>query len=206
MEKKDTPHSTERHLAASFAGKRRARRRQRGIGTVEYVLITAAMLAALLTPFGEQDASVVTRLIDAIQSQHRAFLFAASLPVIVSPDGWSGGEPNGDPGPGGIFGNDADNGSVGGANGGGSTVGSGSGNGQSLGSYNEPGEGPVAASAPARVPAAAASAVPAIRPTALADRAAIPVPQGVVPITTITAPPVAAANGETVTISTGVCC
>lgn len=107
MKKNNTWGSFERCSAAPYC---RARHvwymQQGGFGTVEYLLITGFLVAALLTPFsveGDAPQNVVQRLLGAVKSQHQAYLYAASLPVRLHPDGWSGGGPN-DNGPGDIFG------------------------------------------------------------------------------------------------------
>ncbi|XGA80298.1 hypothetical protein OR573_01185 [Halomonas sp. CH40] len=45
--------------------------RQRGAGTIEYLLLTGLMVGALLTPFGEEGKSVQQRLMEAIRDQRK---------------------------------------------------------------------------------------------------------------------------------------
>ncbi|MGS2744595.1 hypothetical protein ACU6TU_13525 [Halomonas sp. LS-001] len=61
-------------------------RRQKGAGTVEYMLLTGLMVAALLTPFGEEGESVQQRLMNAIRDQQEAFHYAARLPHMPTLD------------------------------------------------------------------------------------------------------------------------
>ncbi|MGS2744592.1 hypothetical protein ACU6TU_13510 [Halomonas sp. LS-001] len=60
--------------------------RQKGAGTVEYMLLTGLMVAALLTPFGEEGESVQQRLMNAIRDQQEAFHYAARLPHMPTLD------------------------------------------------------------------------------------------------------------------------
>lgn len=102
--------------------------RQRGAGTVEYMAITGAMVAALLTPFslgGEsQSTSVLQRLMNALHHQQAAYNYSAQVPVMPSLDEdgnilgdislGGGDEGNGSGNPGG---SDSPGGGAGGANG-----------------------------------------------------------------------------------------
>ncbi|MEC4766136.1 Mbeg1-like protein [Halomonas sp. CUBES01] len=113
---------------ASFVAVLAIPARQRGAGTVEYMAITGAMVAALLTPFslGEepQSTSVLQRLMNALHNQQAAYNYSAQVPVMPSLDedgnllgdislgGGDEGNGSGNPGD-----NDSTSGGAGGANG-----------------------------------------------------------------------------------------
>jgi len=74
--------------------------KSRGIGTVEYTLVTAVMSAVLLTPFtleGEDESSsAIRRIINAVQQEHSGYMYVASIPTLPHTDGWiSSGFPSG---------------------------------------------------------------------------------------------------------------
>ncbi|MDQ7735550.1 DUF2974 domain-containing protein [Halomonas sp. SpR1] len=62
--------------------------RQRGAGSVEYMLITGVMVAALLTPFSTgqnaESASVLQRLMDAISGQQKAYNYSTQYPSTLN--------------------------------------------------------------------------------------------------------------------------
>ena len=125
-------------------------KRQRGAGALEYVAVTAVLLAAVMTPFGEQNQNVIQRLTEAVQRQQAGYQQVASLPAIPRADlpfdggSGGGGQGDGDGGSGGGSGGDGggSGGGDGGAGGGGSGGGDGGSGGGDGGSGGDGGGGP----------------------------------------------------------------
>ncbi|MGE6779293.1 hypothetical protein ACQKFL_16795 [Vreelandella titanicae] len=81
-------HSIAEKLNAFQSGISRVPVRQRGAGSVEYMLITGVMVAALLTPFSTgqnaDSASVLQRLMDAISGQQKAYNYSTQYPSTLN--------------------------------------------------------------------------------------------------------------------------
>ncbi len=105
-------------------------RSERGVGMIEYVVVSGVVMLILLTPFGEDRRNVLQRLTHAMQREHSGYMYAASLPVLPDAQGsystGAGPERSGD-GPSSGSGNGSDSGGNGGGNTGGGSPGGGAG-------------------------------------------------------------------------------
>lgn len=57
-------------------------KKNNGQASVEYLVVTAMLLLALLTPFGDENQNVLERCTTAVTDWYQAFAFSKSQPEL----------------------------------------------------------------------------------------------------------------------------
>ncbi|GEM_PF-1185397 len=58
------------------------KKREHGYTMTEYLVVTALLIAALLTPWEPTNENVIQLLMDAMKAEHSGFLYAIGLPPL----------------------------------------------------------------------------------------------------------------------------